>query len=180
MPLPLTHALVPIAAMVAIARAPISGRLMAAAVGAAMAPDLDGLMHPLFGVAVNSIYGHRGFSHSLFIAIMVGVVAAALHRHLKVRPLTAAVVVTSAMASHGLLDMMTNSGRPVAYLWPLTSLRMFADWRPFPGSSPQSYSFIGAEIGRIGPEMVRVVIPLFVVAIAIRCCLWILAKVVPR
>jgi hypothetical protein len=42
-----------------------------------MAPDLDVLMHPLFGVARESIYGHRGFSHSLLMAIVVGALAAA-------------------------------------------------------------------------------------------------------
>ena len=180
MPLTFTHALVPIAAMVAIARAPISGRLMTAAVGAAMAPDLDGLMHPLFGVARDSIYGHRGFSHSLFLAIAVGALAAVFHRHLKARPLTAAVVVAAAMASHGLLDMMTDSGAPVAYLWPLTSMRMFADWRPLPGSAGQGSSFLGAVVGRIGPETIHVIIPLFVVAIVIRCCVWISVKAVSR
>ena len=51
MSLPLTHALVPVAAMVAIAHRPSPGRLMAAAVVAAMAPDVDGVMYPLFGMA---------------------------------------------------------------------------------------------------------------------------------
>ena len=153
---------------------------MAAAVGAAMAPDLDVLMHPLFGVADDSIYGHRGFTHSLSMAVVVGTLAAALHHQLRVRPLIAAVVVAAAMASHGLLDMMTDSGAPVAYLWPLTSLRIFADWRPLPESDINASPFLGAVFDRIGPEILHLVIPLFVVAIIIRSCIWILAKAVPR
>ena len=180
MPLTLTHAFVPVAAMVAIARGSLPRRLIAAAVGAAMAPDLDGLMHPLFGVARDSIYSHRGFSHSLFIALVAGALAAAGHRHLKVRPLTAAVVVAASMASHGLLDMMTDSGRPVAYLWPLTSLRMFADWRPFPGSGDQLSSLLHEVASRTGPEIVRVILPLFLAAIVVRGCVMAFRKIARR
>ena len=179
MSLTITHAFVPVTAAVAIARRAPPRTLMAAAVLAAMAPDLDGFMRPLFGVARDSIYSHRGFSHSLFIAIVFGALAAACHRHLRVRPLTAAVVVAASMASHGLLDMMTNSGKPVAYLWPLTSLRMFADWRPFPGS-PHASSLLREVASRIGPEIVRVILPLFVAAIVFRGCVMAFRKIARR
>lgn len=169
MSLTMTHAFVPIAAKLAIGGQRISRRLMAAAVAAAMAPDLDGFMHRLFGVASGSIYSHRGFTHSLFMALGFGALAAACHRRLQSRPLTAAVVVAASMASHGVVDMMTDSGKPVAYLWPLTSLRMFADWRPFPGT-PHAAS-IFQEIGtRIGPDIVRVILPLLAAAILVRAC----------
>ena len=169
MPLTITHAFVPIAAALAIPRRPIPRRLLAAAVLAAMAPDLDGLMRPLLGVARDSIYGHRGFSHSLFVALAFGALAAACHRQLKVRPLAAAVVVAASMASHGLMDMMTNSGKPVAYLWPLTSLRMFADWRPFPGT-PHAPSFLREVSSRVSPEIVHILLPLFGAALLVRGC----------
>ena len=180
MPLPLTHALVPVAAVVAIGRHPFPGKIIAAAVGAAMAPDLDIIMHPLFGVAIDSIYSHRGFSHSLFTALLFGGVAAACHRQLKVPPLVAGVVIAAAMASHGVLDMMTDSGRPVGYGWPLTSLRMFADWRPFPGKSVQFSSTLAEVLGRTGPEMRRIVAPLFAVALFIRVSVWAWGKVARR
>ena len=166
MSLTITHAFVPIAAAVGIARRP-PRRLMVAAVLAAMAPDLDGFLHPLFGVAKDSIYGHRGFAHSLFVALAFGAIAAACHRRLKAPALLAAVVVAASMASHGLMDMMTNSGKPVAYLWPLTSLRLFADWRPLPGT-PHASSILREVANRIWPEIVHVILPMFAVAILVR------------
>jgi inner membrane protein len=169
MSLTITHAIVPIAAMVAVAKRPLPMRLSLAAIMAAMAPDLDGLMHPLFGIARYSIYSHRGFSHSLFVALSFGALAAACHRFLKVPPLLAAVVVAASMASHGLLDMMTDRGKPVAYLWPLSSERMFADWRPFPGTA-HAASFLQEVGSRIGPELVRVALPLLVAASLMRGC----------
>ncbi|GAC1575447.1 MAG: hypothetical protein NVS3B5_06460 [Sphingomicrobium sp.] len=177
MPLPLTHALVPVAGFVAVAQRPISGRLMAIAMIVAMMPDVDGPLSQLIGISHQSIYSHRGFTHSFFIALLFGTMAAAFHRRLRVQPLTAAVVVGAAMASHGLLDMMTNSGRPVAYLWPLSSARLFADWRPIPGSGAQLSSLLGQTVGRIGPDLHYVVAPMFLLAISVRACLWAYIKV---
>lgn len=165
----IAHAFVPITAALAFARRRPPRPLVLAMVFAAMAPDLDGLMHPLFNVAKESIYGHRGFTHSLFAALLVGALSAAFHRHLKVQPLTAAVAVGASMASHGLMDMMTSSGKPVAYLWPLTSLRIFADWRPLPGT-PNAPSFIREVLSRIVPETLHIILPLFVAAIVVRAC----------
>lgn len=176
MSLTLTHAFVPIAAMVAIPTWRKPRRLVATAVLAAMAPDLDALMHPLFGIARDSIYSHRGFSHSLFVALGFGALAAIFHRQLKVPSLTASVVVAASMASHGLLDMMTASGKPVAYLWPLSSRRMFADWRPFPGT-PNAPSFFQEVASRIGPEIVHVILPLLAAAIVVRGCVMIVGQV---
>lgn len=139
-----------------------------------MAPDLDALMHPLFGVARASLYSHRGFSHSLFVAIAFGALAAACHRQLGVRALTAFVAVAAAMASHGLMDMMTDGGKPVAYLWPITSLRFFADWRPLPGSGVQYPSHLAEVASRTGPEIAHVILPMMLIAISTRGCLLII------
>ena len=170
MSLTITHAIVPLAAFVAFGPRPLPTKLMGVAMVAAMVPDLDFLMGPLFGVTRESIYSHRGFSHSLFFAIGFGAFAAAWYRQLGVRPLTAFVVCATAMASHGVVDMMTDSGKPVAYLWPLTSSRMFADWRPLPGSSLQQLSFLEEVTSRIGPETVRVIVPLLLAAFIVWGC----------
>jgi len=36
------------------------------------------------------------------------------------------------MASHGLLDTLTDGGLGVALLWPFSNTRYFAPWRPIP------------------------------------------------
>lgn len=130
MPMTTTHALVPVAVTFAIAKRPLPWRLLIAAMIAAAIPDLDSFADHLWRVPESSIYSHRGAAHSLFMAIAAGAVAALFHSRLRAEPLCAGVAIGAAMASHGILDMMTNSDRPVAYLWPLSSLRLFADWRP--------------------------------------------------
>ena len=124
MSLPITHAAVPIAAAIAFGGHAGSKRLVAAAVIAAMIPDLDALMHALFNVPLYSVYGHRGALHSLSFAIVAGMVAVGIHRQLKASRLAAAVAVAAAMASHGVLDMFTANGKGVAYLWPISSMRI--------------------------------------------------------
>jgi inner membrane protein len=168
MPLPLTHAVVPIAGAIAFSPRPIPWRLILVAGIAAMAPDIDSLPHPLLGVASSSIYSHRGMGHSLLMALAVGALVAAFHRSLRVSYLTAAIVIAGAAASHGLLDMMTDSGRPVAYLWPLSSARLFADWRPIHSIPIHRNNFLALSMIRLGSELRQVVVPMILVAVAIR------------
>jgi inner membrane protein len=173
-PLPLTstHALVPIAVALALGPKPFPRKLIAWSVIAAAAPDVDALTNPIWadrwGLSTFSIYAHRGATHSLFIALAAGLIAALFHKSLRVGRLTAAVSIGAAMASHGLLDMMTDSGRPVAYLWPLSSARLFADWRPL-HSSPIAWAHIGSQFAsRMHSELIQLILPMFAVAAGIR------------
>lgn len=169
MPMTTTHALVPLAGALAFSngRSP-PWRLIAAAAMAAAIPDMDDLSAYLWGLPTTSVYAHRGAAHSLFAALVVGLIAALFHRALRARPLTAGVVVAAAMASHGLLDMMTDSGRPVAYLWPVSSLRFFADWRPI-HSAPVAFKHLASQAGpRLRSEFLQLILPMFGVASVIR------------
>jgi inner membrane protein len=172
MPLTTTHALVPLAGAVAFASSPVQWRPVFWAAVAAAAPDLDGLTNPVWadrwGLSTYSVYAHRGAAHSLFVALAFGLVAAIFHKRLGVRPLTAAVVVGGTMATHGLLDMLTDSGRPVAYLWPLSSARVFADWRPL-HSSPVAWHHFGSQLfARQRAEFQQIIIPMLGLALATR------------
>ena len=181
-----THMLLPLAATVAFVRRPVPWKMVIVAVIASGAPDIDGLFKHFLHVPENSIYAHRGALHSIFAALTVGLIAALFHRRLEVRPLTAAVVVSAAMASHGILDMMTDSGQAVAYLWPLSSVRLFADWRPIhsgavhlPHASIQNVGQFRSDIwllltqalARFRSELMQLIIPVFLAAAAIRVSL---------
>jgi inner membrane protein len=168
MPMTTTHALLPIAVAVAVSRRPVSRRLISAAALAAALPDVDGLAKRFLHLSPLSVYAHRGAAHSLFIAIAAGAVAAILHRHLRVRPLTAGVAITTSMASHGLLDMMTDSGQPVAYLWPVSSARLFADWRPIHSNPVHLSHFISDILARLQSEAWQLILPTFAVALVVR------------
>ncbi len=168
MPMTTTHALLPLAVAVAIAKRPVPWSLVFVAAAAAAAPDVDGLSKHLLGVSPSSIYAHRGAAHSLFVALAVGLLAAPWHRRLGVNALTAGVVIAGAMASHGLLDMMTDRGQAVAYLWPISSIRLFADWRPIQ-SNPvhMAHLYTQASI-RLLSDLRELIIPMFALALAVR------------
>jgi len=170
MPMTPTHALVPIAAALAFSNRPAPWRIIGAAAIAAALPDADWVMHDFFRVPDSSIYSHRGAAHSLFAALAFGLIAASLHRHLRVRPLTGVVVVAAAMASHGILDMLTNSGRGVAYLWPVNSIRLFADWRPLHSGPVHKAHLLADLFSRLSSELQQLILPMFGLAIAIRLC----------
>jgi inner membrane protein len=178
-----THMLLPLAATLAIGPRPVPWKLIIVASMVAGAPDIDGLFKHFLHVSPDSIYGHRGAAHSLFVALAAGLIAASLHRQLEVNPLTVAVVVSLAGGSHGALDMMTDSGQPVAYLWPLSSSRLFADWRPIhssmvhiPHLSALSLSSFGAALAltiregliRFRSEFWQLILPMTAVAVAVR------------
>jgi inner membrane protein len=183
MPMTTTHMLVPLAATLAFARRPIPWKLVIVAAIAAAVPDLDGLSKHFLHVPEGSIYSHRGALHSLFVALAAGLIAALFHRRLEVRPLTAGVIVSAAMASHGILDMMTDSGQAVAYLWPVSSVRLFADWRPIhsgavhlPHMAIHNLAQLAFELwqlsleilARFRSELWQLILPMFAAAFLIR------------
>ena len=168
MPLSTTHALVPLAAAVAIARRPARWTLLVVAAVAAAAPDLDLVSHRLLGIPLTSVYAHRGFAHSLFVAVAAAFIAASFHCRLGVKPVSAGGVVGASMASHGILDMMTDSGLPVAILWPLTSARVLADWRAIHGPEVQWAQVTTEILPRMRSELWQLILPMFALAFAIR------------
>jgi inner membrane protein len=99
-----------------------------------MLPDLDVLGLPL-GVPFLSMWGHRGVSHSLAAALVIGVVTAMVaHRPLGAPTLPLALYFALVTASHGVLDALTDGGPGVAFFAPLDPTRYFFPWRPLPVS----------------------------------------------
>jgi inner membrane protein len=102
----------------------------ALAAGLAVLPDLDGVGF-LLGVRYGSFLGHRGFSHSLLLAALVGLLTGWLAAPAAgvAWPLLA-LFFFAAVASHGLLDGLTDGGMGVAYFSPFDRRRYFLPWRP--------------------------------------------------
>ena len=168
MPLTTTHALVPFAGAIAFAHRPVPWRLIIVASIVSAAPDLDAGFHHFLGVPETSILSHRGATHSLFVALCFGAFAAICHRLLEVRRLTAAVVIASAMASHGLLDMMSDGGRGVAYLWPISSNRFFAEWRPLHTMPISLRHIFEQSLARLVSDAWLIIVPLFAASLVFR------------
>ena len=96
-------------------------------------PDADVVMFK-FGVPYEHLFGHRGFSHSLVFALLLGITVTALfYRSVKLasKPGLALVLFFSlCTASHILLDALTNGGLGVAVFAPFDNTRYFLPWRP--------------------------------------------------
>lgn len=107
----------------------IPPRLLLAGLLCSLLPDADMLAFK-FGIAYADAFGHRGFSHSLLFAGLVGMLAALSCRLLGCGPLRAFIWLAVATVSHSLLDAATDGGLGVAWLWPWSEQRFFLPWRP--------------------------------------------------
>lgn len=141
MPTIMTHAIVPLAMAVAAGPKRISPKLALAGAGLAMLPDADVVGFAL-GIEYGDSWGHRGATHAIAFAMMVAGAAALLWR--EARSGGAFVFLAFAMASHGLLDALTNGGLGIALLWPLSDARFFAPITPI-RVSPIGADFFSAR-----------------------------------
>lgn len=97
---------------------------------AAVMPDADVIAYDL-GLEYGHMFGHRGFSHSLVCAALIGAGAALwLGRGARRDRLRLFVVFALATASHGLLDACADDGLGVAFFAPFSGERYFFPWRP--------------------------------------------------
>lgn len=128
MPTILTHPAVPLAIGLGLGSKIIPRPLLVAGVVASILPDLDVLAYQ-FGIPYTSVYSHRGFTHSIEVALAIAILAAFAARHLKATATSAFLFVFAAVLSHGVLDSFTNGGSAIAFLWPFSDERFFAPWR---------------------------------------------------
>lgn len=129
MPTLITHAIAPVVARVGLGSQRISNRLLAVACCAAVAPDADVLAF-LFGIPYGDPLGHRGLSHSITLALLVGFACSFAYKWLQSGRVLAFLFVAASMASHGLFDALTNGGLGVAFFWPFSDARYFFPNQP--------------------------------------------------
>lgn len=127
-------------------------------------PDAD-VIGFQFGIRYGDFFGHRGFTHSLFFALMLAFLGVWLLR--RRAPLAPGgrswlgVYLFFCAASHGLLDAMTDGGLGVGLLMPFENSRYFLPWEPIPVSPIGVTNFFtayGWEVLRT--EMLVVWLPL--------------------
>ena len=167
MPSILTHAAIPLAMYCAADHGRVSRRLLCAGIAAAILPDFDVAAFAL-GIPYADAFGHRGASHSIVFALVLAVIAAALHRPLRARRLQSAAWIFACAISHPLLDAFTSGGLGVALLWPWTEQRFFAPWRPILVSPFANGFFSARGMATLGSELRWVWLPLFAVVVSWR------------
>lgn len=147
-----------------------------AGVAAAILPDLDVLAFR-FHIAYADIFGHRGASHSLAFALVLGAIACACAAQLRSDRVVAFCFVAFCAASHGLLDMLTNGTHGVALWWPLSVERLVFPWHGIlasPLSLHRLWSGRGFEV--LQSELLWVWLP----AAAVAAFVWILRHLADR
>lgn len=140
-----SHLAVPLALRLSSGASQLPRRLLALGLILSAAPDLD-VIGFKFGIAYNSPWGHRGFTHSVAIALVVGAVAMGLSGFLRASRRETFGFCFVSTFSHGVLDALTNGGLGVAFFWPLTSQRYFFPYRPVE-ASPLSVAKFFTESG---------------------------------
>lgn len=103
-------------------------------------PDIDGVITRfavwVLGLRLSGIWWvHRGFSHSLLFALIVGIAAAAFAKKVLTpdRPLWLLVAYFFAVtASHGLIDATTHGGQGVMFFAPFHDGRYLFLFAPVP------------------------------------------------
>jgi inner membrane protein len=139
----LTHPAVPLALGLALGSRVIPPRLLEFGVLASILPDID-VAAFRFGIPYGDMLGHRGFTHSILFAVLMGVAFAAFSKVGRERRWTVFLFTAFATLSHGLLDALTNGGHGVGFFVPFSPQRYF-----FPGDcievSPIGAGFFSAR-----------------------------------
>jgi inner membrane protein len=111
-------------------------------------PDADALF--LGVIPYDHPLGHRGLTHSLFFAAMIGLLVASLFSKAGWAPehsfWSLAIIFSLVTASHGFFDAMTDGGLGIAFFAPFANTRYFFPWRPIP-VAPLSIGYLASPGG---------------------------------
>lgn len=107
-------------------------KLLVLAIFCAIIPDAD-VIGFKFGIAYESFWGHRGFSHSIVFSVLLGTIVTLIFYRKRFVSKSGIILIlffSICTASHALLDAMTTGGYGVAFLAPFDNTRYFFPWRP--------------------------------------------------
>ena len=124
-----THAFFAAAMGGAYARERMPARFWVLSAACAVLPDADVLAFG-FGVPYGSMFGHRGLTHSLVFAALLGASVTAVFFRDSPRRGALALFFALETASHGALDALTDGGLGVAFFAPFSGRRYFFPFRP--------------------------------------------------
>lgn len=140
----LTHPLVPLVMAGGLGRARVTKRLLVAGMLASILPDADVLAFH-FHIAYGHPFGHRGFTHSIFFAVLIGLAGLASARAFGVSRVVAFMFLFVSTVSHGLLDALTNGGLGIAFFAPFDNTRYFLPWQVIEVSPITASGFLSAR-----------------------------------
>ena len=163
MPTIITHAFVAGVASKAVEDRKLSFPVFSLAALLSILPDADVIAFRL-GIGYGHSLGHRGFFHSPFFAIILGVLCVFIffreHRLFSKSWFKYLIFFSLVGTSHGLLDALTDGGMGIALLAPFDNTRYFLPWTPIPVSPISLKSFLsGWGLRIIAFEIVYIWMP---------------------
>ena len=121
-------------------------------------PDFD-VAGLAFGIPYGEVLGHRGLTHSIAFAAVLGIALTLWKRPAGSRAANA-LFLTLCTASHGLLDSLTDGGLGIAFFAPFDATRYFLPWNPIRVSPIGLGEFLSLEgVGVLASEVVWVWLP---------------------
>jgi len=136
-------------------------------------PDAD-VISFAFDISHNHIWAHRGFTHSIVFALLIGILTVVLFFREKIQNIKRGVFLTSYFslitASHGILDGLTSGSTGVAFFAPFNNTRYFFPFTPIE-NSPIGLAFFGARgVTVIKSEFLWVWLPVISTVLIIVFC----------
>jgi inner membrane protein len=135
-------------------------------------PDID-VIGFYFGIKYGDMLGHRGFFHSLTFALLVSVLVVLLAfptvQRFSKKWWSILVLFIVVIASHGLLDSMTDKGMGVGFFIPFDNTRYFMPWRPVyasPMRIGKFFSHSGLEV--LFAEIIWIWLPMIALYAGVR------------
>ena len=133
MPTAISHAAVAVAAGIAFAPRDVPTYFWPLSIVCSTIPDADVIAFS-FGIPYGHFFGHRGFFHSPFFALLLSVFLVGLFfREIGIfsrQWFFYFIFFFLLSASHGVLDAFTNGGLGIALLSPFNNTRYFFPWTP--------------------------------------------------
>lgn len=124
-----THAVIGLGLARMYATRPMSWAYWGLAALLPIIPDIDVFSTAAYGDPL----GHRGITHSLVFALVLGTLTAgATFRRFRVNWWSLAALFCVIIASHGLLDALTKGGADIPFFWPLGD--RYGNWGVLPVS----------------------------------------------
>ena len=167
----ISHAVAALGIGAFFARPQVPKRVWAVGAICSMLPDMD-VIGFSFGVRYGDFWGHRGFTHSLFSAAMLAILATGVGfsgASPGLNRISLWLYFFLAAASHGVLDAMTDGGLGVAFFSPFDNTRYFFPWRPILVSPISLTRFFGDRgLAVLQSELVWIWIPAGLLALVMR------------
>jgi inner membrane protein len=129
-------------------------------------PDADVVGFAL-GVNYGDPWGHRGATHSFTFSVVVGLAVGLAASRFNRPAGRTGLIAAAVLASHAILDTMTDGGLGCALFWPFDLTRYFAPWRPIP-VAPIGLAFFSPYGGIIALTELVLFSPLLLFALRFR------------